>query len=150
MIVKLWTPEEDAILRRMMEDGATYQQTTDALPDRTIAGVKARAYKLNCGNTTAEGRWTGKDDATLRQMWADGFTALKIAERVRMSHATVRRRIERLKLPTRKSPARAIGECWAENDKVIERSARQATQDFERHYKNIANRRGWRVWSYAA
>jgi len=150
MIVKLWTPEEDAILRRMMEDGATYQQATEALPDRTIAGVKFRAYKLDCGNTTVDGRWSAESDAMLREMWANGVTLVEIGNMMGFAHSSVRRRVERLNLPPRKSPIRAIGAGWAANDLAIERSARQATHDFERHYCNVAAKRGWRVWSYAA
>jgi hypothetical protein len=150
MTLKNWTPEEDAILTRMMQAGDTYAQVTAALPGRNISAVKCRAYRLNCSNTRVDGRWHGRADATLRQMWSDGATIIEIADRLGVAHTSVRRRIERINLPPRKSAVRAIGTGWAANDLAIERSARQATASFERHYRDVAAKRGWRVWQYAA
>jgi hypothetical protein len=75
---------------------------------------------------------------------------MEIADRLGVAHTSVRRRIERINLPPRKSAVRAIGTGWAANDLAIERSARQATAEFERHFRTVAAKRGWRVWNYAA
>jgi hypothetical protein len=120
------------------------------LPGRNISAVKCRAYRLNCNNTRVDGRWYGKADATLRQMWSDGATIMEIADRLGVAHTSVRRRIERINLPPRKSAVRAIGTGWAANDLAIERSIRQATAAFERHYRDVADKRRWHVWNYAA
>ena len=44
---------------------------------------------------------------------------------------------------------KTIGAGWAANDVAIERSIREATAAFERHYRAVAAKRRWRVWQYA-
>jgi hypothetical protein len=150
MTLKNWTPDEDAILTSMMQAGDTYAQVAAALPGRNISAIKCRAYRLNCSNTRVDGRWYGKADATLRQMWSDGATIMEIADQLGVAQSSVRRRIERINLPPRKSAVRAIGTGWAANDLAIERSIRQATAAFERHFRTVADKRRWHVWNYAA
>lgn len=43
---KLWTPEEDALIRKMVMEGATLQAISDALPDRTVQAVDKRISRL--------------------------------------------------------------------------------------------------------
>lgn len=50
MINKNWTPEEDALLTRIMRAGGTYVQAMEALPGRNMSAVKCRAYRLDVGN----------------------------------------------------------------------------------------------------
>lgn len=149
MINKNWTPEEDALLTRIMRAGGTYVQATEALPGRNMSAVKCRAYRLDVGSGRVDARWPADADQTLRRMWADGATQVEIADKLGFAHTSVRRRIERINLPPRKSAVRAIGTGWAANDVAIERSIREATAAFERHYRRIAEKRRWHVWDYA-
>ena len=149
MINKNWTPEEDALLTRIMQAGGTYVQATEALPGRNMSAVKCRAYRLDVGSGRVDARWPADADKTLRQMWVDGATQVEIAEKLGFAHTSVRRRIERINLPPRKSAVRAIGTGWAANDVAIERGIREATAAFERHYCAVAAKRRWRVWQYA-
>lgn len=149
MINKNWTPEEDALLTRIMRAGGTYVQATEALPGRNMSAVKCRAYRLDVSSGRVDARWPADADATLRQMWVDGATQVEIADRLGFAHTSVRRRIERINLPPRKSAVRAIGTGWAANDVAIERSIREATAAFERHYCAVAAKRRWHVWQYA-
>ena len=150
MTLKNWTPDEDAILIGIMKAGETYLQAVDLLPGRNLSSVKCRAYRLDCGHGRIDARWRGRADATLRQMWSDGATMVEIAEHFGVAQSSVRRRVERINLPPRKSAVRAIGTGWAANDLAIERSIRQATAAFERHYRDVAAKRRWHVWQYAA
>ena len=149
MINKNWTPEEDALLTRIMQTGGTYVQATEALPGRNMSAVKCRAYRLDVCNGRVDARWPAEADAVLRQMWVDGATQVEIADKLGFAHTSVRRRIERINLPPRKSAVRAIGTGWAANDVAIERSIREATAAFERHYRTVAAKQRWRVWQYA-
>ena len=149
-MTKNWTPEEDAILIGIMRAGDTYLQATEALPGRNISAIKCRAYRLDVGNGRVDARWHGKAEATLRQMWSDGATIIEIADKLGLAQSSVRRRIERINLPPRKSAIRAIGTGWAANDLAIERAIRHATVAFERHFRAVAAKHSWHVWSYAA
>ena len=44
---KRWHPEEDALIQRMLGQGASLRDVHDALPDRTLQAVEKRVTRLN-------------------------------------------------------------------------------------------------------
>lgn len=94
-----WTPEEDAVLRRMTKIGASYKTIAAELPGRTPQAVNNRANKLGI-NTCPELRnrktkkkpWTRKDDETLKSMKRIGYRDSSIARTLSRSEASISNR----------------------------------------------------------
>src|SRR6266566_7216380 len=107
-----WTPQEDALLRRMAEASVRPEIIAVKL-NRTVHAVKARAYmiglplkwfKLKEEEMTGTPRapWTPEQDKKLRALVLNANSVDTIAEALNRTTFAVRRRANTLRIPLRK------------------------------------------------
>lgn len=95
---RLWTPDEDAILRRRYPRlrrrsarAGEMRALLRALPGRTESAIRTRAQDIG---VRMRGTWTPAEDATLRKLWPDTATRhLRAALRPRSWSAIEKRAV---------------------------------------------------------
>lgn len=84
MAARLWTPEEDAVLRRMREAGIEWAVCGTAL-GRTASACLSRWHELSPGRAACSRRgraWTPEEDALLVKMAKEGVTWSEMSRRL--------------------------------------------------------------------
>ena len=81
---RLWTPEEDAVLRRMREAGMDWTSCATAL-GRTASACVSRLHELTPGRAACSRRgraWTPEEDEVLVRLAKQGLPWAEISRRI--------------------------------------------------------------------
>lgn len=76
-MAKRWTPEEDALMLKMREEGYTAREIAAALPERTYAAVRTRIASIAPDNRNRP--WTEEEKQLVYKMKAEGKSNKVIA-----------------------------------------------------------------------
>ena len=146
-VYPIWSQQEDAALADMIARNLNYNSIA-RLTGRTPDAVRGRVRHLRDRELLGgrAGNWNDERDAMLLQMTAAGRTRGEIARKFGLSHHSVTRRLARLlaePITSRRSqpspvPRAQTGGCFETVD-------RYATRQFEKHFREVAARRGWAV-----
>jgi DNA-binding NarL/FixJ family response regulator len=112
---KMWSPDDDATLHRMIPAGASYREIGNLL-DRTISSVAGRAHKLGIKQPEPSGRppraqtraplqarLTPEQTNCVIEAYAAGWTASQIGQQLGLSTEAMKGRLKRLAAAYRKS-----------------------------------------------
>lgn len=84
MAARLWTPEEDAVLRRMREAGMDWTACGTAL-GRTASACVSRWHEFTPGRAACSRRgraWTPEEDELLKKLAKQGLSWPEISRRI--------------------------------------------------------------------
>ena len=76
-MAKRWTPEEDALMLKMREEGYTSKEIASALPERTYAAVRTRLASIAPDNRNRP--WTEEEKQLVFQLKSEGKSNKLIA-----------------------------------------------------------------------
>lgn len=143
----IWTQQEDLALADMIGRNLSYNSIA-RLTGRTLDSVRCRVRHLRNRDLLGHRaqRWNDERDLILLSMTAAGRTRGEVARRFGLSHHSVTRRLARLlaePITSKRSepspvPRAQTGGCFETVD-------RYATRQFEKHFCEVAARRGWAV-----
>lgn len=112
---KSWTPEEDTVIQNLHPTMSAKELA--ARLGRTVQSVVSRAGHLNVKFTPPPNlpAWSEKEIETLRQLWQQGYTKLKIAELIGKSAGSVQARINK-EIRNLNLQKRGERELWSKED----------------------------------
>lgn len=93
-----WTPDEDALLVRLLEEGTDLAEIARQL-NRTFASVQRRASGLRNGRRSREPisrLWTRADDEMLEKLLREGRSTAIIARRMKRTPGAIRHQTWRM------------------------------------------------------
>ena len=143
----LWTPQDDAAVADMIARNLSYNSIA-RLMGRTQDAVRGRVRHLRDRDLLGDraANWTDERDLILLKMTAAGRTRGEIARKFGLSHHSVTRRLARLlaePITVKRSEPGPVER--AQTGGSTETVDRQATRQFEKHFCEVAARRGWAV-----
>ena len=143
----IWTQQEDAALADMIARNLSYSSIA-RLSGRTQDSVRGRVRHLRDRDLLGDraANWDDERDLILLKMTAAGRTRGEIARKFGLSHHSVTRRLARLleepSRPTRSEPSPVERAQTGGSTETVDR---YATRQFEKHFRQVAARRGWAV-----
>jgi DNA-binding CsgD family transcriptional regulator len=143
----LWTQQEDAALADMIARNLSYNSIA-RLMGRTQDAVRGRVRQLRNNDPLGDraANWNDERDLILLKMTAAGRTRGEIARKFGLSHHSVTRRLARLlEEPTTSRRSQPSPVPRAQTGGCFETVDRHATRQFEKHFREVAARRGWAV-----
>ena len=143
----IWTQKEDAALADMIARNLSYNSIA-RLMNRTQDAVRGRVRQLRNNDLLGDraGNWNDERDLILLKMTAAGRTRGEIARKFGLSHHSVTRRLARLLAEPITSKRSEPGPVErAQTGGSTETVDRNATRQFEKHFRQVAARRGWAV-----
>jgi hypothetical protein len=143
----IWTQQEDAALADMIARNLSYNSIA-RLMGRTQDSVRGRVRHLRDRDLLGDraDNWNDERDLILLKMTAAGRTRGEIARKFGLSHHSVTRRLARLlaePITSRRSEPGTVER--AQTGGSTETVDRDATRRFEKHFRQVAARRGWAV-----
>lgn len=87
-----WTPGADSLLRAVYPAGGILA-AREAFPGRSVSSLFHRAARLGLSRRR---HWTARDDANLREFWAEGLSLDTIARRLSRTRVTTYWRAQQL------------------------------------------------------
>jgi DNA-binding CsgD family transcriptional regulator len=143
----IWTQQEDAALADMIARNLSYNLIA-RLMGRTQDAVRGRVRHLRDRDLLGHraGNWNDERDAVLLQMTAAGVTRGALARKFGLSHQVVTRRLARLLAEPITSKRSEPGPVErAQTGGSTETVDRQATRQFEKHFREVAAKYGCEV-----
>lgn len=92
---KLWTEEENQLIKDKVAKGLNYKQIAELLPDRAYRSVAVQGNKLGI-IIQANNYWSEEDIQLLIQLRSEGFNNKEIAEELERTHISVRTKASEL------------------------------------------------------
>lgn len=86
---KLWTTEENDLIKLMKGQGMTYQQMVPLLPDRNLRTISVQGAKL-CPPSKSPKAWSKEEEEQLIQLRAEGVPYKEISEIMGRSYSAVK------------------------------------------------------------
>ena len=90
---RLWTAEEDALLRQWSREGVAVQAMADRL-QRTFRGTAQRRERLAL-KSSKQRHWSSVELARARRMYDSGMSPARIGEALHRTQASVRKQLGR-------------------------------------------------------
>jgi hypothetical protein len=105
---KKWTPEEDALLRSLVEAG-TRPLLVAAKLKRSVDAIRGRAQILGLLKGATRSPWTSRDDELLRKLATAGKSVSEMATALKRSPTAIRSRAYVLSIPVAASRNQGLG-----------------------------------------
>jgi DNA-binding CsgD family transcriptional regulator len=143
----IWTQQEDAALADMIARNLSYNSIA-RLMGRTQDAVRGRVRQLRNNDLLGDraANWNDERDLILLKMTAAGRTRGEIARKFGLSHHSVTRRLARLlaePITSKRSEPSPVER--AQTGGSTETVDRNATRQFEKHFREVAAKYGCEV-----